>query len=97
MEASWCRAVAGGVRLALQVTPNARKTALVGVVDGVLKLKLQAQPVEGKANAALLKWLAQTLGVARGAVVLSHGASSRNKLVDIRGLDCAAVARLLAP
>ncbi|WP_426114987.1 DUF167 domain-containing protein [Massilia sp. PWRC2] len=90
-----------GVRLAVQVTPNARKTEVVGLIaagEGVaLKIKLQAQPVEGQANAVLLKWLAKTLGVARGAVVITHGSSSRSKLVEIRGISVDAVAALLAP
>ena len=89
------------MRLAVQVTPNARKTEVVGVLEGddgaVLKIKLQAQPVEGQANAVLVKWLAKTLGVARGAVVISHGLTSRSKLVEVKGVDVDAVTAVLAP
>lgn len=89
------------MRLAVQVTPNARKTEVVGVITAgegaALKIKLQAQPVEGQANAMLVKWLAKTLGVARGAVVVTHGLTSRSKLVDIRGVTVDAVAAVLAP
>ena len=57
----------GAIRLALQITPNARKTEVIGVLDDTLKLKLQAQPIEGKANEALVNFLAKTLGVPRSA------------------------------
>ena len=97
MTRSWCSVLPGGIRLAVQVTPNAKKTEVVGVLDEALKVKLQAQPIEGKANEALVKWLAKTLGVARGAVVVTHGLSSRKKLVEVSSATLTAdeVARLL--
>jgi uncharacterized protein (TIGR00251 family) len=79
----WCSALPGGVRLAVQITPNAKKTEVIGVLDGALKLKLQAQPVEGKANAALIVYLAKTLGVPRSAVTITHGHTSKKKLIEI--------------
>lgn len=79
----WCSALAGGVRLAVLITPNAKKTQVVGVQGDALKLKLQAQPIEGKANEALVKYLAKVLGVPRTAVTITHGLTSRNKLVEI--------------
>jgi uncharacterized protein (TIGR00251 family) len=80
---SWCRATEDGVRLALQITPNAKKTEVIGVLDEALKLKLQAQPIDGKANEALTKYLAKTLGVARSAVTITHGQTGRKKTVEI--------------
>ena len=80
---SWCSALAGGVRLAVQITPNAKKTEVVGVQGDALKLKLQAQPIEGKANEALVKWLAKTLDVARSAITITHGLTSKKKLIEI--------------
>jgi uncharacterized protein YggU (UPF0235/DUF167 family) len=50
----------------------------------VLKIRLQAQPIDGKANEALIRWLAQSLGVARSAVTLTHGHTNKRKLLDIR-------------
>jgi uncharacterized protein (TIGR00251 family) len=73
----------GGVRLAVQITPNAKKTEVVGVLDDALKLKLQAQPIEGKANEALVAYLARTLGVSRSAVTITHGLTSKKKLIAI--------------
>ena len=83
MTRSWCAALPGGVRLAVQITPNAKKTEVIGVLDDALKLKLQAQPVEGKANAALILYLAKTLGVPRSAVTITHGHTSKKKLIEV--------------
>jgi len=80
---SWCSAQPGGVRLAVQVTPNAKKTEVVGLLDEALKLKLQAQPIEGKANDALVRFLAAALGVPRSAVTITHGHTSKKKLVHV--------------
>jgi hypothetical protein len=80
---SWCSPIAGGVRIALQIAPNAKKSEVVGVVEDALKLKLQAQPIEGKANEALVKFLAKSLSVPRGAVVITHGQTSKRKLVEV--------------
>ena len=95
MTVSWATALPDGVRLAVQVTPNARKTEVVGVVGDALKIKLQAQPVEGQANAALLKWLAAELKMGRGAVVLIRGETSRRKVVEVRGVTLEKVLALV--
>ncbi len=75
----------GGVRLALHIAANAKRTEVTGVLDDALKLKLQAQPIDGKANQALLRYLAATLGVPRSAVTLTHGHTSQRKLLEVRG------------
>jgi uncharacterized protein (TIGR00251 family) len=80
----WCAALAGGgVRIAVQITPNAKRTEVLGVLDDALKIKVQARPVEGQANAALVKYLAGALKVARSSVAITHGHTSKRKLVDI--------------
>lgn len=79
----WCSAVAGGVRLAVQITPNAKKTEVVGVLDDAIKIKLQAQPIEGRANEALVTFLARALSVPRSAVAITHGHTSKRKLVEV--------------
>jgi uncharacterized protein len=83
MSRPWCNAVANGVRLAVQIQPNARKTEVIGVLDDALKLKLQAQPIEGKANLALVAYLAKTLGVPKSAVTITHGLSNKHKLIEV--------------
>ena len=97
MSRAWCSALPAGVRLAVQITPNAKKTEVVGVLDEALKLKLQAQPIEGKANEALVKFLAKALGVPRSAVAITHGLTSKRKLVEVASgtLTPADVERLL--
>lgn len=100
MSQRWCSAVPGGLRLAVQIQPNAKQSGVVGVFDDALKLRLQAQPIEGKANAALVTFLAQALGVPRSAVSITHGLTSKRKLVLVLAPGLApeaAVARLSVP
>ncbi len=73
----------GAVIVDLHLTPNARHTGLAGLHDGALALRLKAPPVDGKANAALLAWLADTLGVARNSLELVRGQTSRRKQVRV--------------
>jgi len=83
MSRAWCTALAGGVRLAVQITPNAKKTEVIGVLDDALKLKLQAQPIEGRANDALVKFLAAALAVPKSAVTITHGHANKRKLIEV--------------
>jgi uncharacterized protein (TIGR00251 family) len=69
--------------LTLHVQPGARRTAVAGVHGGALRIRLAAPPVEGKANAALLRYLAEAFGVPQRAVALVRGAASRHKTVRI--------------
>jgi uncharacterized protein len=84
-----------GALLMVAVQPGARRTGADGLHDGALKLRLAAQPVEGQANAALVAWLADQLGLPKRAVRVARGASSRRKAVEI-DLPPADVARWLA-
>ena len=99
MSRAWCSALPGGVRLAVQITPNAKKTEVIGVLDDALKLKLQAQPIEGKANEALVRYLAEALSVPRSAVTITHGHTNKRKLIEVRSenLTVEAVAHALLP
>ena len=83
--------------LRLKITPNAPTNVVLGESNGVIRLKLQAPAVEGKANAALVAFLSETLRVPKAAVSLKGGRRSRLKQVEIQGLDGAeACRRLLA-
>ena len=96
MSRSWCSGLpGGGVRVAVQIQPNAKKTEVVGGLDDALKIKLAAQPIEGKANEALVKWLASTLGVSRSSVTLTHGLTNKKKLLEVAGVTAEDVVRLL--
>src|SRR4051794_24999944 len=78
------RAAAGGVVLDLSVVPGAKRTELVGLHDGALRLRLAAPPVDGKANEALIAWVASALGLTRRDVQLLRGASARRKQLLLR-------------
>ena len=81
----------GGVTLSVKVHPRARKNAITGVVGDALKLALTAPPVEGKANEACIKFLAEFLQVPRSSVTIAAGESSRQKLIRVAGVRAAQV------
>jgi uncharacterized protein (TIGR00251 family) len=65
------------------VVPNAKRTEADGLHDGALRVRLAALPIEGRANDALVAWLAKALGVPRRDVQIAQGATGRRKLVAI--------------
>ncbi|MBY0346606.1 MAG: DUF167 domain-containing protein [Neisseriaceae bacterium] len=69
--------------LAIYVQPGAKKNQLAGEFDGQLKMRLQAPPVEGLANAALVAWWAKSLGLPKRDVVLLSGEKSRHKRLQL--------------
>ena len=78
-------------RLALRVQPGAKANEIVGwmadVHDGeVLKIRLRAPAVEGKANAALIEYLAEILGLRARQITLERGDKSREKVVQVDGM-----------
>lgn len=70
----------------MHVQPRASRTGLAGRHGGALKVRLAAPPVDGAANEALVRFLAELLGVPRSAVRLERGATGRSKLVAVDGL-----------
>lgn len=76
-----------GVRLSIRVQPRASRTEVAGLHGDTLRVRLSAPPVDGAANEALLKFLAEKLSVRRSAVQLISGATSRSKLVSVAGID----------
>jgi uncharacterized protein (TIGR00251 family) len=88
VNCSWCTAIPGGLRLALQIMPNAKTSEVVGIFDDVLKIRLHAQPIEGQANAALIRFIAQKLGVPKSTVHITHGHTNKRKILEVsaRGL-----------
>ncbi len=85
----------GGVRFAVHVQPRASRSAIAGVHDGALRVRLAAPPVDGAANEELVRVLARWLGVARKDVSIAGGAASRSKLVDVRGVGVEVVRSLV--
>ena len=68
------------------VQPRASRTEVVGMHGDALKIRVKAPPVDGAANAELLRFLAKQLGVSRSAMVLARGDSSRSKQLTVDGL-----------
>jgi len=76
-----------GIRFEVRVLPRASKNEVIGEVEGAVKIKLTAAPLEGEANQALISFLAKISGVARKNVTIIKGETSRHKLVEITGID----------
>lgn len=92
---TWLSADAEGVTLRLHIQPGAKNTEVVGLHGEALKIRLAAPPVDGKANACLIAFLADRLGVAKSAISLVSGEASRAKRVRVSGIDSALVRRSL--
>lgn len=82
------------ILLEVHVVPRAAKTAVVGIHDGRLKVALDAPPVDGAANAALLHFIADALALRQRDVTLLRGEKGRQKTLAIRGSDEASVRAL---
>ncbi len=80
---AWLTVQEEDLRVEVLVSPRASRTRIMGVHDNRLKIQLAAPPVEGKANDALVRFLADTLGVARAQVEVVGGASSKRKSVRV--------------
>ncbi len=76
-----------GTLLRVRVTPGARKSEIAGEAGGRLRVRLQAPPVEGKANRELTKFIAKNLGLKKNRVSLAGGEKSREKTLLLEGLD----------
>lgn len=86
-EDDMCRVESSGaVLLKLRIHPGAKRSRVNGIFNNALKIDLQAPPVDGKANAALLKFLAGELKLPKAAIELKSGECSRDKVVRISGM-----------
>jgi uncharacterized protein (TIGR00251 family) len=81
----------------VRVSPRASRSSIQGAHAGALKVSLCAPPVDGEANAALCELLARSLGVAKRAVSITHGHTSKLKTVRVIGVSAEAVRALLGP
>lgn len=73
----------GVLQLTVHVQPGAKTTSCAGIHGDALKIRLAAPPVDGKANQALIVWLAQTLGCPQNRIELIRGQTSRRKTLII--------------
>ena len=90
-------ALGNEVRISLRVYPGASRNEVVGFADGVLRVKVSAPPIRGKANRELIAFLSQLLGVGKDGVDIIKGHTTRNKIVAIGGLSRDEVMRRLSP
>ena len=86
-----------GCTLPVRVHPGARRNAITGIHDGALKVSLTTPPTDGRANQALIAFLADQLRIPRARVTLLTGATSRSKSLRIAGLSAAQLRAALAP
>tara|TARA_B100000745_G_C19978636_1_gene331452 strand:- start:216 stop:515 length:300 start_codon:yes stop_codon:yes gene_type:complete len=84
---SWLKADEDGVYLTVRVQPQASQTAIVGLLDNALKIRLTAPPLNGGANEALVAFLAKQLQRPKSSIKLSHGHHNRIKSLWIQGVD----------
>jgi len=88
--------VTAPAELKVRVIPNAKKDEFAGYREGELLLRLNAPPLEGKANRAAVEFVSRFLGVPRSAVLLLRGERSRHKIFQIVGLESSDLERKLA-
>jgi hypothetical protein len=89
------RDTAEGAQFALRVQPRASRNAVVGLMGDAVKLALTAPPVDGKANAAVVEYLAELLRVSKSSVTIVSGETGRNKLIAVRGVTAEQVRKAL--
>jgi uncharacterized protein len=94
---NWLKETPDGVLLNIRVVPRASRNEVQGVLGEALKIRVQAPPVEGKANEAVVDFLAETLGVSPNRVTLVSGGKGRDKQVFVKGIQAAAVLGLVPP
>ncbi len=92
---AWLKEVKGGCELVVLVAPRASRTRVVGEHDGRLKIALAAPPVDGEANAALIDFLSDLLGVRKADLRLLEGDTSRRKRLAVRGVAPSQVMAIL--
>jgi uncharacterized protein (TIGR00251 family) len=73
--------------LSVRIQPNASKNEVVGIADNILKIKINAPPVDGKANKECIKFLAKVLDVSKSQVTILGGEKARSKVVRILGIS----------
>lgn len=94
-EPSFARDAAGGARIDVRVTPRAPRTAVEGVRDGRLLLRVTAPPVDAAANDAVVALLARALDVPKRDITIVLGLQARLKTIQIAGLSAATVQQRL--
>lgn len=88
--------MATSTRLSVRIVPRASRDVVVGMRSGALLVRVTAPPVDGAANEALIRVLARRLGLAKGALRIASGRTSKLKVVEVAGMDEAELLRRLS-
>ena len=83
------------VIFSVKVVPRSSRTAIAGILNGMLKVKLAAAPEKGKANESLVEFLADTLGVKKNTVKITSGLTSPVKTIQIMGISAETIRQKL--
>ena len=85
----------GAITFDVRVIPRSSRSEIVGEIDGAVKVKLSSPPVDGAANAELIKLFAQKLGVAKSAVAIVSGETSKTKRLRVTGVTAEQLQRAI--
>ena len=80
---------------AVRVQPRASRSSVVGELDGALKIRLAAPPVDGAANEELIRFLAKLFDVPRGRVFIAAGQTSKHKMIRVEGISAEEAGKVL--
>lgn len=92
----WLSIRDGGVTVEVKAVPRSRRTQVVGVQDGRLRVQIAAAPHHGQSNAALCEFLAEAAGVRANAARIRRGSGGARKLVEIDGASADLATQLVA-
>ena len=87
MEQLRIQQAGNSVVFSVKVVPRSSKTAIAGILGGMLKVKLAAAPEKGKANQSLVEFLADTLGIKKNTIKITSGLTSPVKTIEIKGIS----------
>ena len=97
MQPTYTRDTPDGCTLSIRLHPGAKQNAITGLHDNALKIALNAPPIDGRANEALIAFLAERLTIPRAKITLIAGQTSRSKTLRITGKSAAEVVAALSP
>ena len=87
MESLHIQQVGNSIVFSVKVVPRSSKTAIAGLLGGMLKVKLAAAPEKGKANQSLVEFLADVLGLKKNAIKITSGLTSPVKTIELSGIS----------
>lgn len=94
-QSSYLKSSRDGAILEVMIQPKASKNEIVGILDGALKIRIAAPPVEGAANKECVRVLSKTFGISKSKTVIIKGEKSRRKTILLRGLESNIAVRIL--